>query len=74
MKKCTGILRSVCNPRHVHSLSIFRALAYLEPEAYSKPCKTLIRHTQNPSIVRAVYSDIIQTYSEPCLTLTYAET
>ena len=41
----------------------FQALAYLEPEAHSKPCETLTRHVQNPATVRTIYSSIIQLYS-----------
>ena len=36
------------------------ALAYLEPEAYSKPLETLTRHIQNPHIARTVYSGIFR--------------
>ena len=35
---------------HIHNLAIFWALAYLEPEAYLKPCEMLMRHIQNPAI------------------------
>ena len=35
---------------YIRNLTIFWALAYLEPEAYLKPCKTLTRHIQNPAI------------------------
>ena len=61
-----GIFKHIQHPvntLHIHSLAIFGALAYLEPEANSKPCKTLIQHTQNPAIVRTVYSSIIQPFS-----------
>ena len=33
-----------------HSFAVFWALAYLELEAYLKPCETLTRHVQNPAI------------------------
>ena len=39
-----GIFSTLCN------LAIFWALAYLEPEAYLKPCEMLMRHIQNPAI------------------------
>ena len=61
---------------YIHNLPIFWALAYLEQEAYSKPCKALTRPIQNTvivSMVRAVYSGTIQPYSEPSVTLTYTE-
>ena len=35
---------------HICNLAIFWTLAYLEPEAYLKPCKTLTRHIQEPVI------------------------
>ena len=44
-------------------LAIFRPLAYLEPEVYSKPCETLIRHIHNLAIDTTVWSSIIQPYS-----------
>ena len=51
------------------NLAIFRALACLELEAYSKPCETLTRHIHNPAIVRTVYSGIIQPCSDIFRTL-----
>ena len=63
---------ALCNPvlpSQIHRLAKFRALAYLEPEAYSKPCETLTGHIQNPAIVRTVYSGIIQPYSDIFRTL-----
>ena len=59
-------------PLHIHKLAIFRALACLKLQAYSKPCETLIRHIQNPAIVttvRTVYSGNIQPYSATFRTL-----
>ena len=56
------IFRALCNPRIFATLPI-PSLAYLEPEAHSKPCETLTRHVQNPATVRTVYSSIIQLYS-----------
>ena len=50
-------------PLHIHNFSIFRSLAYLESQAYSKFCETLSRHIQNPAIVRRVYSGINQPFS-----------
>ena len=47
-------IEALCNPvlpSQIHRLAKFRALAYLEPEAYSKPCETLTGHIQNPAIV-----------------------
>ena len=45
-----------------YSLAIFfPVLTYLEPEPYSKPCKTLTRYIQNSVIVRTVYSGMIRT-------------
>ena len=55
-----GLFRIQCNSRHIHNLAIFRALAYLELEAYSKPFETLTRNIQNPGIVRTVYSGIFR--------------
>ena len=56
--------------------AIFWALAYLKPEACSKPYKTLTSQVHDPAIVWIVYSGIIQTYSGIFRTLTveYAET
>ena len=50
-------------PSHIRILSVFRTLAYLELEAYSKHSETLKRHLQNSTIVKTVYSGIIQSYS-----------
>ena len=49
--------------------SILRTLAYLTPDAYSKPCQIskMMRHFENPGIVRTVYSGIfrhVQVHSE----------
>ena len=64
------------------TLPYLKTLAYLEPEACSKPCETLTRHIQNPAIARNVYSGIIQPYSGIfrtlcnaciCRNLTYSE-
>ena len=63
-----------CVTLAIYNLVILQALAYLESEAYSKPCGNLSRYIQNPAIVRTVYSGVIQPYSEPCITLLYAET
>ena len=49
--------------RHVKHPVIHRVLAYLEPEAYSKHCSTLIRHSENPAIARTVCSGITHPYS-----------
>ena len=73
----SSLLRHISHPvqtSHIHNLAIFWALAYLEPEAYSKPCEILTRHIQNLTIVRRVHLGIIQPYSEPCVTFVYAET
>ena len=42
--------------------SIFSTLAYLMPEAYSKPCQIskMMRHIENNGIVRTVHSDIFR--------------
>ena len=42
--------------------SILRTLAYLTPDAYSKPCQIskMMRHFENPGIVRTVYSGIFR--------------
>ena len=64
-------------PPQIHNLSIFRALAYLEPGAYLKPCETLIRHIRKPAILISavvVLFNHIQAYSEPRVTFAYAET
>ena len=53
----------------MHNLAIFQALTYLEPETYSKPCETLIKHIQSPVTIRTVCSDIIQLYSDIIRTL-----
>ena len=45
----SGIL-STLPSLHIHNLAIFWAVAYLEPEAYLKPCKTLTKYIQNPAI------------------------
>ena len=51
---------TLCNPCILKILlAIFRALTYLELEAYSKPFQALTRHIQNPVMVRTVYSGII---------------
>ena len=45
-----GIFRHIqhlVQPLHIH-LAIFWALAYLEQNAYLKPCETLTRYIQNP--------------------------
>ena len=70
---CWGIIKAYSGlSRHIHNpeqpsyndnLAIFWALAYLEPEACSKPYETLTRYTHNPAIVRTVYSGIFQPYS-----------
>ena len=41
---------------------MFKTLAYLIPEVYSKPCQIskLMRHIENPAIVRTVYSSIFR--------------
>ena len=77
IKECPCFFRHIQHtvwPLHIHNLSIFWALPYLESQAYSKFCETLIRHIQNPAIVRRVYSGIIQplsgifrTFSEACI-------
>ena len=58
---------TLCNPCILKILlAIFRALTYLELEAYSKPCETFTRNIQNLAIVRTtrtVYSGIIQSNS-----------
>ena len=61
-KAHSGLFRHIqhsVQPSHIHNLAIFWALAYLEPEAYLKPCETLTRHIQNPIIGH--YSDIFRT-------------
>ena len=53
-----------CNNNVVSMLlaydSIFRILPYLMPEAYSKPCQTIMKYTKNPGLVRTVYSTIFR--------------
>ena len=76
IKTYSGLFRDAHNPEypsHIRNLAIFRALAYLEMEACSKPCETLTRSIHNPAIVRTVFSGIIQPYSKPFVTLAYAE-
>ena len=36
-----------CVTPHIHKLTIFWTMAYLELEAYSKPCETLTMHSQS---------------------------
>ena len=53
IKACSGLFRHIqhqVSPSHIHNLAIFWALAYLQPEAYFKPCETLTSHIQNPVI------------------------
>ena len=53
----SGIFRTPYNPC-IYSNAIFRILAYLEPEAYSRASQTckMIRHIQRPGLVRTVFS------------------
>ena len=46
---------------------IFKPLAYLMLEAYSKPCQIakVMRHIENPGKVRTVYSGIFRDI-QPC--------
>ena len=63
------IFRTLCNPC-MYKRTIFRTLAYLEPEASStyilnessEACQTckMTRHIQRPGIVRTVYSNIFE--------------
>ena len=60
-----GNIRNPC----IYNRAIFRTLAYLEPKASSKACRTckMIMHIQSPGIVRTIYSSIfkdIYAYSE----------
>ena len=54
--------------RHLGS-GIFWALAYLEPEAYSKPYETLTSQIHDAAIVRTVFSGLFR-----ILRLAYVET
>ena len=38
----SGIFRTLCNPGTFRTRGIFRALAYLKPEAYSQPYQLLL--------------------------------
>ena len=43
IKAYSGLLKHIqypVQPSHIHNLAIFWSLAYLEPEAYLKPCET----------------------------------
>ena len=53
IKAYLGLFRHIqhpVQPSHIHNLAIFWALAYLEPEAYLKPCEMLTRHINNPAM------------------------
>ena len=41
---------------------LFRTLAYLMPEAYSKPrqIRKMMQHIESPGILRKIYSDIFR--------------
>ena len=61
LRHCSGIFRLIqtysaqfLTLAYIYNLAIFHALAYLEQEAYSKPCETLARYIQNFVIVRTV--------------------
>ena len=45
-----GDIRHIQAYSSIHNLVIFWALAYLDLEAYWKPCETLIRYIQNPAM------------------------
>ena len=74
-KAYSGLFRHIhhpLQPLYIHNIVIFRALTYLQPEAYSELCETLTRHIQNPAIVRTfrtVFPGIIQPYSDIFRTL-----
>ena len=54
---------------------IFRTLAYLTPEAYSKPCQIskMMRHIENSGIDRTVYSSIFRHIQEHSIIFSYVQ-
>ena len=68
IKAYLGLFRHIqhpVQPSHIHNLAIFWALAYLEPEAYLKPCEMLTRHINNPAMGQ--YSGIFRALCNACL-------
>ena len=82
VKTYLGLFRHIQHPLpplHIYNLAIFRALAFLQPEGYSKPCEILTRHVhkhvkseRSEQFIQVLFSHI-QAYSEACVTLTYVE-
>ena len=70
IKVYSSLFRHIQHPVkhwHIHNFAIFWGPTYLEPDAYSKPCETLTRHTQNPAIGH--YSGIFRNLCVACIFL-----
>ena len=71
IKAYLGLFRHIqhpVQPSHIHNLAIFWALAYLEPEAYLKPCEMLTRHIITlPWVNIQPYSGIFRALCNACL-------
>ena len=61
--KYSGILRTLYNAQHIQNPSIFKTLAYSEPEACAEPW-----HIQNRGIFRTLGYSVPEANSEPCQT------